>query len=190
MKFVKSLIIILSIQLLLASDESFFLKPKASKAESNANNSTNNSTEDPEKHNGYCFMKIQNYFYDLTSLNQQTPFQLKDKNGKFISFNFCSNVQTQCGYGGLVVNTEKCKFFAGQHEEERAFSVLKENNQTSVNVKLPEGDVCMTYGNMTVRYQTSYKINCAKTLFAIDPSTKFDSNSCTNTIVINSKYGK
>jgi len=114
---------------------------------------------------------------------------IKDKSGKSVSFNFCNNVQTKNCSGGLVVNTNNCKNYAGSNEVEKIWTVRHHQNKTSVNVQLPPGDVCTTQGNTTTYYETHLRINCAKGVFAVDPSTKFDSSACNNTIVINSIHG-
>jgi len=114
---------------------------------------------------------------------------VKDKSGKFVTFNLCHDVQTKCGSGGLVVNKEKCKYYGGTNEVEKIWTLYKDNNKTSIDVQLPPGDICTTQGNKTVYYETHFRINCAKGNFAVDSSTKFDSSVCNNTIVINSIHG-
>jgi len=140
---------------------------------------------------GICFKKIKNHFYDLNPISQETPLMILDKNGsgKFVSLNFCNNVPTKCGPGGLVVNVDKCKFYGGSNEIEKVWTHIFENNRTSIDLKLPQGDICTTTGNVTTYYETHFRINCAKGLFDVDSSTNFDSSKCNNTIIINSVHG-
>jgi len=157
---------------------------------------------DPNKETyiGYCFMKINNVFYDLTPLsaiNNTFSFQTNSADGEQINFNICKkNAQSACSNkSAMVVSNTKCIEFAGDIEQDRIWNYnMNSRGRNILTLKLPHGEVCKNEGingtNATY-FNTVYKFTCDPTKvleIKNQGGMTFDTSSCTNTIHMNTKY--
>ena len=174
------------------------------------------SLENEEKnHSGNCFLKLNNEFFDFNALSDDCRnYNLVSKKGNVYDFNFCSDVQTTCGFSGLFVDKEKCLLFAGTSNIEKKFENVnmtskkililakekishrksdsnKEKQGKVLRMYLPSGGPCKT--NKSENYSIIYDIMCDHTEPFIklnsEVFSQFDDNKCTNIIEIHSKHG-
>ena len=145
---------------------------------------------EPKTYNGYCFMKMKNQFYDLNQFNMIKPWKLKDKNGKLINFNFCTNIDTKCHPNDvLVADPTACQKFAGKSDEEKTWTISKDKKKNDIlTLAFPSGDSCGS-GKF---YQTTVVLTCDRKVNVpvITNNKTFDPKKCKNTIQIRSKHGK
>ena len=160
------------------------------------NQDTNDSNKSPSMssfYKGHCFVKINNFFYDLNPLNTKNGYFVLAKNGQTVSFNFCQNIPTQCEKNeGLVVSTARCRRYAGLQKLEKIWIKEQDTKQNTIlTLKLPEGDICERNRTSIIRYQTIFQITCDQdTDYLVTNPRKFSPSKCVNTIKIKSKYGK
>jgi hypothetical protein len=132
-------------------------------------------------------MKMKNHFYDLNAFNMIKPWNLVDKSGKTINFNFCSNIDTSCHHNdGLIADPASCKKFAGKSDQEKSWILSKNSNKSDVlTVKFPSGDSC---GNGKF-FETTVVLTCDRktNVPAITNKNTFDQSKCQNTIQITAK---
>ena len=185
-----SLLQILFINLVLSSYNTFLkLKP-------NINNTLENEPiNEPKVYSGYCFMKIHNFFYDLTPLltiNDKSAFKTFSNSAEQINFNICGkNAPSVClNKGGMVVSNMRCTKFAGDIEEDRIWTLGYNKKKNSViTIELPQGEVCKPNNPKPKFYKTFYELTCSDTKkFEISKDSNFDPNICENIIKINTKY--
>jgi len=185
---------------LILTNDITFLKPK--KHQSNSTNSTNiknDSNGEPKEHLGYCFMKINNIFYDLTPLtaqNASSSYKTYTSSGEQINFNVCGkNAKSVCSNkNSMAVSNVRCTEYAGDIDQDRTWTLSTSNltNSSMLTLQLPTGDVCQqngTNGTGPIYYTTLYEFTCdRKKNFEIRKDSKFSASACTNTIHMNTKH--
>lgn len=149
---------------------------------------------EPSEHLGICFVKINNFFYDLHPLaDKLAKYEFNSKNGQKISFNFCYNVKTNCESSeGLIVSEDRCKKFAGQDNLEKSWTVETDSKGNNILIaKLPKGDVCQRNKDGVTNYETSFRLICDEKQVSskIINSLDFNPSKCVNEIQISTKYG-
>ena len=152
------------------------------------NNSTHDPTIKPKSYNGYCFMKMNNNFYDLHAFNTIKPWKITDKLGNIIHFNFCQNIDTTCRKDDVLIAVDKdCKKLAGMSDQEKTWTIKAVNNTSVITLSLPTGDICAT----NRRYQTTVELTCdtKSNVPVINNDFTFDQNKCENVIKMSSKHG-
>lgn len=141
-----------------------------------------------------CFIKIDDYFYDLNLLKTENPFGLYSSNGQIISFDFCENVKTSCESSkGMIVAKERCKIFPDKIEYEKEWFIsTNPQGKNVLSVRLPQGDICMRNQNGLIKYITTFEITCDETVDKVKIINEKDFNPsvCINVIKMRSKYGK
>lgn len=166
------------------SDNTSFLKRVVT-----TNSTTDNNEPEPKSYNGYCFMKIKNNFYDLHPFDSMKPWKVKNNKGGQVLFNFCSDIDNNCGFEAMVADTKACKRFSGKHDEEKSWTLVRDKNKRSVlTVNYPHGESC---GNGKF-YQVAVELTCdpKATTPSIVNNGHFDETHCLNTVKMTSKYGK
>jgi hypothetical protein len=90
------------------------------------NRAETNSTqgdEEPKIHTGNCFMKMNNYFYNLYPLSK-SDLIVKGKDGSFNNFNLCKNVETVCSdKKGIFVNKDTCSVYSNVWTEDKTWNL-------------------------------------------------------------------
>ena len=185
----------LTINLILTTQVSFLKKNIT--VQFNLTNSTiiPTDSDEPSVYQGYCLMKINNIFYDLTPLasyNQSFSYKTFTPTGEQINFNICGqNSQSICSNrNSLVISKVKCVKYAGDYEEDRTWKLSKNVlNRSVLSLELPSGEICKKNGSNPILFKTFYEFTCDqnKTL-EINKLSTFNASSCTNTIRMNSKY--
>ena len=145
------------------------------------------------EHKGVCFVKIDDYFFDLNHLSSPIPYTIKSSDNQLINFNFCENVKSNCEFTeGLVLSKERCKRFAEDNENEKTWKLSYNNKNNSVlTVILPQGDVCRRDKNELVKYDTRFELTCDRneSSIKITNEKEFNPLNCLNVIKMSSKYG-
>lgn len=125
-------------QIKFATTSSTETKDKSTDQKSQTQTNTNNTTtendpspsgespkgeQEPKIHQGNCFMKLNNYFYDLYPLSK-SDIIIKGKDGSYNNFNLCKNVETVChDKKGLFVNKETCSVYSDEYTNEKIWEV-------------------------------------------------------------------
>ena len=114
-----SLLQLLFINLIFSTSVTF-LKNKT-KLATNSTETLVAKEEEPKIYKGFCLMKIQNTFYDLTplwALNEKSAWKIFTKSGEQINFNICGrNAPSVCSNkNAMVISNIKCTEYAGDSQ--------------------------------------------------------------------------
>lgn len=151
-----------------------------------------NNAVQPNKHMGNCFMRINNWFYNI---NPVTPeghdLSIRTIAGENIDFNLCHDLSTFCtgtDQKGMIVDKDKCNHFASKSSEDKIWKLTNDTNEENekLTLTMPIGSQCPAGGN----YTTTVELQCNKnqTEPKILNSEEFIAQNCQNTIKIASKY--
>jgi hypothetical protein len=107
----------------LNSDFSAASHMSMNKTDTDSIKSSSQGDEEPKIHAGNCFMKMNNYFYDLYPLSK-TDLIIKGKDGSFNNFNLCKNVDTVCSEKkGTFVNKDTCSVFSNVWTDDKIWTL-------------------------------------------------------------------
>ena len=68
---------------------------------------------------------MNNEIYDFQPLSKDCrSYNVQGQNGNLYDFNFCSDIETDCGTFGLFVNKEKCTIYASSSKTEKKFEII------------------------------------------------------------------
>jgi len=186
--------------LIVSSHVTFLKKNKTQKRSvaNSTNNTFNNDSnnDEPRVHSGYCLMKINNYFYDLTPLwaaDRKSNFKTYSKTGEQINFNICGrNARSVCSNkNSMAISNIRCIEYAGDIDQDRIWTKSKNAaNRTVLTLELPHGELCKTNGTTPIFYKTFYELTCdERKYFEIARNQNyFDVSSCVNTIKMNTRF--
>jgi hypothetical protein len=87
-------------------------------------NNTDDESVEPKEYQGNCFMKMNNYFYDLYKIaNKDKDMIINSKDGKKINFNLCYNTHTKCEEKrSLMQINSTCTSLAGERYLEKIWN--------------------------------------------------------------------
>ena len=159
---------------LVVSSHVTFLKNKTKTTSVTAKSISNSTSENEEMnesrlHSGYCLMKINNYFYDLTPLwakDMKSAYKTFTKSGELINFNICGrNAPSICSNKqAMTISNIRCTEFSGDIEKDRIWTLSSNINKKSVlTLRLPHGEICKQKGPRPEFYRTSYEFTCSET---------------------------
>ena len=160
-----SLLQLLFINLIFSTSVTF-LKNKT-KLATNSTETLVAKEEEPKIYKGFCLMKIQNTFYDLTplwALNEKSAWKIFTKSGEQINFNICGrNAPSVCSNkNAMVISNIKCTEYAGDSQEERAWTLSSNANKKAVlSLRLPKGEICRQNGAKPEFFRTTYEFKPA-----------------------------
>jgi len=137
-----------------------------------------------------CYITFNSTIYDLSPLSKYGPFYMTNTVGSKIEFDVCKNVVANCNHDikGLVVSRDAktCKQFSNTWSYDKKWSWSDAN---TFNLQFPEGQICNTETKEKFKVNMLFKCNKDAKDLSIKNDGKFDENSCTNTISVESVFG-